>query len=457
MPATRSGVMFDGTADGVLHGGPWNSEHAFPRIIASDGGDDAARSSNAHLDDLARYHAVLWNQDWPTYSEYVPTPSQTNPWGYLRGLNPDLKYILALRTYAYPSSNCAISAAYPNRCAIYTAADTADGATAGGDGWWARNYLGAKLKPTGNIYNEWYINWGIDLDPDSADNFGRWLASYITETAYAATCDGALCWDGVYLEQAGIPHELSNFLHIDGDENGVRDGSPEQWNKCTVNEHQLDGFNLFFDLLASSGITVAGGETSLSGLTDALSNAYLSGHATAGFNGSFPLKNWPRCAVDPYTFGSDAIVPGPTGAAGGNLWDYNMRGAIKWEDTGALGVLMSDNGIYDDAYWSSYVADGDANHLRRITVISSLLLNAYAVPREDREAYQYPCDECLVDASTGAAGVAIANLGWMGYPYYDALEYHGWPNDARDDQQHGCVEWTGLGARVQQWVGRVQR
>ena len=59
--------------------------------------------------------------------------------------------------------------------------------------------------------------------------------------------------------------------------------------------------------------------------------------------------------------------------------------------------------------------------MRRINVISALLLNAYAVPREDRLAYQYPCDECLVDASTGVAGVAIANLGWLGYPYYDAL------------------------------------
>lgn len=420
-PATRTATMFDGTAAGVLNGGPWNAEHAFPRIIASDGGDIPGDSNNAHLDDLARYHAVLWNQDWPTYSAYVPTPTQTNPWGYLLALNPDLKFIMALRTYAYPSSNCSISAAFPNRCAIYTAADTADGATVLGDGWWARDDVGSKIKPAGNLYSEWYINWGIDLDPDSADNFARWVSNYITDTALAATCDGELCWDGVYLEQAGIPHELSNFLHIDGDENGVRDGSAAQWDKCTVNEHQLDGFNLFFDLLATSGITVAGGEMSLSGLTDALSNPYAAGHATAGFNGSFPLKTWPRCAVSPYSFSSDSIVPGPTGAAGGNLWDYSMRGAVKWENTGAMGVLMSDEAIYSNSYWSTYVALNDENHLRRITVISSLLLNAYAVPREDRQAYQYPCDECLVNAGTGAAGVAIANLGWMGYPYYDAL------------------------------------
>lgn len=421
MPATRTGTMFDGTGDGVVNGGPWNAIHAFPRIIASDGGDVVSDSNNTHLNDLARYHAILWNQDWPTYYTYFPAPSQTNPFGYVRALNADIRFIAAIHTYQYPSSNCGSSSTFPNRCALFTAADTADGATASGDGWYAKNDLGAKLKPTGNLYDEWYINWGIDLDPDSADSFPRWTANYFTDTLMAATCGGELCWDGVYLEQSGIPHELNNFLHIDGDENGVRDGSAAQWDKCTVNTHQMDGFNLFFDLLASSGITVAGGETSLSGLTDALSNPYLAGHATAGFNGSFPLKTWPRCATNPYTFSSDSITPDPAGSAGGSLWDYNMRGAIKWENAGAMGVLMSDEGIYDDAYWTTYVTDGDENHLRRINVISSLLLNAYAVPREDRQAYQYPCDECLVDVSTGAAGVAIANLGWLGYPYYDAL------------------------------------
>jgi len=418
---TRS-TMFDGTAAGVNNGGPWNTTHAFPRIIASNGGDVVSDSNNTRLDALARYHAILWGQDWPTYFEYPTTPSQTEPFSYTRSLNSDIKFIAALHTYQYPESYCGNVATFPNRCALFNAADTANGATAAGDGWYARDTGGAKLKPASNPYNEYFINWGINLDPDSADNFARWAANYITDTMLAATCDGVTCWDGVYLEQAGIPHELSNFLHIDGDENAVRDGSAAQWNKCTVNSHQMDGYNLFFDLLATSGITVAGSETSLSGLTDALSIPYSAGHASAGFIGSFPLTTWPRCALNPYTFSADSITPNPAGVAGGNLWDYGMRGAIKWEDTNALTVLMSDNSIYDNTYWLTYITDGDENHLRRINVISAMLLNAYAVPHEDRQSTsQYPCDECLVDASTGAAGVAIANLGWAGYPFYDAI------------------------------------
>lgn len=420
-PATRTGTMFDGTADGVVNGGPWNTIHAYPRFIASDGGDVVADSNNTHLAELARYHAILWGQDWPTYYQYATTPSQTEPFSYTRSLNPDVRFIAALRTYQFPSSNCTISATFPNRCAMFTAADTANGATASGDGWYARDTGGGKLKPASNPYDEWYINWGVNLDPDSADNFGRWMANYVTSTLMTATCDGELCWNGVYLEQSGIPHELSNFLHIDGNENGVRDGSAAEWDKCRVNTNQMDGFNLFFDLLATSGITVAGGETAISGLTDALADPYLAGHATGGFIGSFPLTTWPRCLINPYTFSSDSIIPNPAGWTGGNYWDYGMRGAVKWEDTNALTVLMSDNSIYTNSYWDPYIATGDDNHLRRINVISALLLNAYAVPREDRQADQYPCDECLVNASTGAAGIDIANLGWLGYPYYDAL------------------------------------
>ena len=62
-----------------------------------------------------------------------------------------------------------------------------------------------------------------------------------------------------------IPHQLRDFARIDANENGVTDLSEGIWDKCTVDTHQMDGYNTFFDILTAGGIGVAGGE----GATDA--------------------------------------------------------------------------------------------------------------------------------------------------------------------------------------------
>lgn len=413
-----AGFMFEGTgcAD-VRNNGPWCDE--FPRIIQSNGGDVVGDSNNELLGKLARSHAILLHPDWPTYSNYSSPPPQLDPWGYLQSLNPALRFISVLRMYAYDVSYCHIEETYPNRCAIYTAASTADGATGPTDGWYAKNSAGVRLyQPQGN----YYMNWS-NLDPDSTDNFARWMGHYYTSTIATAVCDGALCWDGVYVEMMGIPHDLSQFVNIDANENSVSDLS--EWNKCTLNANQMAGYNRFFDIMATDGITVAGGELSLSGLTDALAGSYNIDHATAAFNGSFPTQRWPRCAYSPNAGTADYIVPDPSGIDGGNKWDYNMRGAIKWEDTNALGVLMYDEAVITDSYFATYftgTTEQKINHARRLLVGSSLLINAYAVPRLDREAEAYPCDECLVDIASSDAGTDIADLGWLGWPYNDATE-----------------------------------
>lgn len=419
-PGPPEGVMFYGaTCDDVPNHGPWCDK--FPRIAASNGGDVASDSNNARLDTFARAFFVLLHTDWPTYCLYSTPPSQCDPFGYLRSINPALRFIATLRMYQYPVGYCTNADAFPNCMALRAAADTANGATASGDGWYAKDADGTDITlSTG----EQYINWS-GLDPDSASSWPEWLAHYYTSTIATATCDGAPCYNGVYVEMVGIPHELTNFSKIDANENGTTDLDAAEWDKCTVNQNQMDGYNLFFDLLASDGITVAGGETSLSGLTDALSPSYLNGHATAGYTGSFPLTTWPRCAINPHTFSVDSIVPNPAGASGGNKWDYGMRGAIKREDANELNVLMLDNAIITDGYFGFYFTGTTAqkqHHARRLVVGSAMLLNAYAVPREDRVSSTYPCDECLVNVTTGIAGTAVANLGWAGWPYYDAID-----------------------------------
>lgn len=419
--------MFEGAAcTDVPNPGPWCDK--FPRIIASNGGDVVSDSNNARLDTFARANAVLLHPDWPTYYTYSSPPSQLDPFGYLHTLNPALKFLSVFRMYANTDiyagddSYCHIIDTYPNRCAITAAAATANGTTGSTDGWFAKDDVGTRLyQPQGN----YWINWS-NLDPDNTvDSYASWLGNHYLDNIATATCDGRPCWNGAYLEVAGIPHPLSQFARIDANENGITDLDVAEWDKCTMDANQMDGYNLFYDILASGGITVAGGETSLSGLTDALAPSYDTGHATAAFIGSFPLIDWPRCAVNPHTFSSDSIVPDPAGSAGGNKWDYNMRAALRWEDQNRLVVFMLDNAIITDSFFGTYFTGtgldtANLNHARRVTMISAMLLNAYGVPREDRVSRTYPCDECLVDKTTGLAGTAIANLGWAGWPYGDA-------------------------------------
>lgn len=394
----------------AIGGGAWNP--AFPRIGASDGGDETERSNAPHLQDLARSHFVLWQTDWATFASANPPIS--DPWGYLRALNPGIKFVAALHTYQYPTGICHRTATFPNRCAMFTAADTADGETAPGDGWYARDDEGSKLIAGGNPYGEYYLNWS-NLDPDSSDDdWASWLGRYVADQIWPATCSGQYCWDGVYLEQSGIPHGHSNFAKIDADENGVTD--IDQWDKCTVDRNQMDGYNRFFDVLSAAGVAVAGGELSGSGLEDPLAPSYNASHVTAAFDGSFPLGVWPQCALNPHTFSGDYCTPDPNGACGGNKWDYAVRSALRFLDQGALTVLMLNTEIYGDRFFSAYIKPNDENHARRITVITSLLLGAYAVPRADRLHYRYPCDECLVNVGTGRSSTAVADLGWLGYP-----------------------------------------
>lgn len=427
--------MFEGAAcSDVNNPGPWCDQ--FPHIIASNGGDVVSDSNNARLDTFARSHAVLLHPDWPTYYTYSNPPPQLDPFGYLHDLNPALKFLSVFRMYANTDiyagddSYCHIIDTYPNRCAITSAAATANGTAASTDGWYAKTAAGVRIyQPQGN----YYLNWS-NLDPDNAvDSYASWLGNYYLDNIATAVCDGVLCWNGAYLEMAGIPHPLSGasgqpgFASIDANENGTTDIDVAEWDKCTMDANQMDGYNLFYDILASGGITVAGGETSLSGLTDALAPSYDSGHATAAFNGSFPLLDWPRCAIDPHGFGADSTVPDPAGDPGGNKWDYNMRAAIRFEDQDRLNVFMLDNAIITDSFFGTYFTGtgldtANLNHARRVTMISAMLINAYGVPREDRVSRTYPCDECLVDVATGLAGTDIADLGWAGWPYADAME-----------------------------------
>lgn len=426
-PEPPEQVMFEGTGCADLNnGGPWCLP--FPRIMASEGSNDVSKSVPSKLTAWANHSAILLKPDWPTYGNYASKPPLyvADPWGYMLALNPSLKFVAVLPAQRPGTSLCYISATYPHDCAMYNASNTANGATGINDGWLGKYDDGTLLDSPPGYYGRRYIAWRNPA-VNGSTSYGPWLANYTATEIWNDTCGTAgHCWDGVYFEGQEIPHSSSILAQIDADENGVMDLT--QWDKCTVDSDQIGGYNLFYDagILASTGITVAGGEFGLSALTDALLPYDTLGHATASYNGSFGLGNWPRCAVNPHYWSGDAIVPDPSGAAGGNLWDYNMRAAVRAEDTNALNVLMLDEAIITDASWSAYftgTADENANHARRFVLGSALLLNAYAVPRLDQQSAAYPCDECLVDVATGAQTNDPADLGWLGWPYYDATVF----------------------------------
>lgn len=428
------GMMFDGTCEGVNNGGPWNCQHPFPRIGLTVGGYDPNNSNNDYLKHLARAYFGLLTTDWPTYGNYVPTPPQSDPFGYIDGLQQaaglpahTFKRIGVLHAYQFKAATgnnfCARPTVFPNGCTIYTAVATADGHTVAGDGWYAKGSGGTILEPTPNPNGDRWVNWS-DLDPDNPQSYAAWLGNYVADEILPATCGGDRCWDGYYWEGLGLPTGRSNFVHVDADENGEEDLNQGTWDKCDINAFQIDAYNEMFDILASSGITVAGGEGVASGYAGALEPNDYIGHATAGFNGDFPASIWYDCAAAPHSYSSSPCVPNPDGSCGGNKWDYNMRLAIGQEDANNLNVLMNGEDLWADSYFSAYIAADDdqrENHQKRLVVGSSLLLNAYAVPNRDQVPYWYVCDECLVDPATGAAGTNIVNLGWLGWPYYDAV------------------------------------
>ena len=422
-PEPPEGIMFEGTGCADLNnGGPWCT--AFPRIIASEGSDVVAKSTGAYLTKWANHNAVMLKSDWPTYGNYATKPPGyvADPWGYMLALNPALKFIAVLPNDMAPTGNCHISATFPHTCDMYTAASTADGATGALDGWLAKWDDGTLLPALAD--GSRFINWR-NPPANGAQSYGPYLSNYVATEIWNDTCGTAdHCWDGAYFEgQTTAHYRSSNLARIDADENGVMDLT--QWDKCTVDSDQTNGYNLFYDaaILASSGITVAGGEFGLSDPADFDAPYPTLGHATASYNGAFGLMNWPRCLVNPNYWSGDAIVPDPAGDPGGNLWDYNMRAAVRAEDTDALNVLMLDEAIIDDAAWSTYFAGTDLqneNHARRFVLGSALLLNAYAVPRRDQVSEAYPCDECLVNVASGLATSDPDDLGWLGWPYYDA-------------------------------------
>lgn len=390
-------------------GGPWDSEHQFPRIITTDGDYVVSDSNESNLDAVARYDGVLWTLDWPTYANYSVTPEVTTPFAYVRALNDTTKFIGVNHVYSVQPSYCHIAETFPHRCDIVTVQDTADGYTASGDGWYAKDSGGGIISKGGDPV----MNWS-SLDPDHpTEDWANWFGDYIVSDVWTDQCDGERCWDAFYIEYMGIPHAGSGFAQIDADENGVRD--LDESSRCQIDQNQMDGYRTFFDILATGGITVAGGEDIIvPGLSGDASDSYLLGYATAGFNGDFPRVSYADCSDNSYSYPPND-----------SRWDFNMRQAIQWEDGGNLVINLMGEDLYGaggDEYYNDYVTT--ENQQRRLVVGSTLLINGYSVPHQDQLPNSYPCDECLVNAS-GQSTTAIADGGWLGCPLYDAVNSAG--------------------------------
>lgn len=364
----------------------WADEHMAPKIGATDGDYNVSDSNRANLEATKNYYLTLWTPDWTSYDLYSPPPEVGNPQEYVRSRNPAAKLIAVFHEYGLPASYCH-TPAYPVRCDLVTEQVK----------WRAKNASG------GDIYfdpNAIHLNW--------TTQYATWLADYIAgPNVWQKMCGNKPCWDGVYVETLSIPHSLNGFLSIDADRNGVQDLGKRT--KCEVDARQMAGYATFFDRLASHGVAPAGGEGMESGLAGPDSPPVLAGHATAAFSGDFPRLGWPDCSVGPYDYRGGWTIPG------GDKWAYNMRQVLKWQDSGAMPVLMMGEPLYGtngDAFFRRYVTG--ENQQRRLVVASAIIADAYAIPHVNQTPRLYPCDECLVDRVTGQATTSVANLGWLG-------------------------------------------
>lgn len=352
---------------------PWG--HLWPRIMTTDGDYDAREANPDHLRQVASYQGALWTFNWPDY-ELNPAATVADPFGAVRAINPSIAIIGVTHSYLLPWSGCS-SPAFATTCAIWRAVD--------GNDWYARDEVGAKM-PTAT---GWWINW--------TGGYPAWLTQFIDNQVDARQCGGRDCWDGYYVESAGIPHGISGFVNADLDRNGQRDVNPDGMTKCQLDAVQMDGYASFMEEVARRTDKPVGGESFGPGLIGSTSPNYLLGKESLYFDGAFPNGAWPDCTTDPY------------GGSGGytylgDAWGLHMRSALAFQAAGTPGVLMRG----DMAFTSE-------NQGKRFVLASALLTDMYVIPHRHQLPDRWPCDECLINPA-GRTTDSPADQGWLGQP-----------------------------------------
>lgn len=434
LPELPSRGFGEGVACAALDGttgwenGPF--DHQFPRLKASNGNYTTADANTTLLNRLQYFDMVEFVADRHNWYANACTTIDTS--AYLRSRNPGIKLFGVYHAYGFVDPDVLAPTCNPNVKSMWTAYDTADGATPASD-WYMLNDTGDPIGwgTTGTTANQLVLNWsGVQPSFPLTNSLASWWAGHVITTTFAeAQCAGVDCWDGVILEAAGVPHQFCQG-ECDIDENSANDFTQVGMGRAGINAAQYAGWNAAFDSIVA-GSTLAtmvdgGWQPNPTGFND---TPVMAGHVDIAQD-----FGWPTDITYLNTCGGSAYSSCPTGPPAGRGWDFHMRQYVTWQDNSGTASNQASYvnamtyypdfaaKIYSGATtWGSYVTS--YVQYQRFLLASTLLENGYA----QVHAGQNPdwCDECGVDLATGRSAMTVAATGYLGCPLEEAVNTNG--------------------------------
>lgn len=410
-------------------GGPFGSDHQFPRLKASNGNYATSDATATILNRLQYFDLVEFVAD--RHNWYANSCTTIDSHTYLRNANPKIKLLGVYHSYGFEDADLLGPICNPNVKAMWTAYDTADGA-APASSWYMLDEDGnvVPYASTGLeemlVENQVILNWSDLQSGFDVSNLSTWWAAHVISDKFSgAQCGGVDCWDGVILEAVGIPHQYQGNLW-DIDEDGNQDFSQVGMGRAGVNTATYNGWlGAFKPIDVSTTLTImtdGGWQPNPTGIDDSPVMA-TSVDIAQDFGWPTDITYLNECvgSVNSYC---------PWGPPPGRYWDFHMRQYVNWLDEAGTGANTASyvNAMTDYATfaarsysgattWGTYVTN--YRQYQRFLLASTLLDNGYAQVHSG----QYPdwCDECGVDLATGTSAQTVAATGWLGCPLEQAL------------------------------------
>ena len=439
-------TVLDG--DAGWEGGPF-SPHQFPRLKASNGNYATSDANTTMLNNLQYFDIVELIAD--RHNWYANSCTTIDTHTYLRQRNPNIKLFGTYHSYGFVDPNVLGPTCNPNVKTMWTAYDTANGASPASS-WYMLDSAGQPIGwgTTGSTANQLVLNWsGSQTGFPLGSNLGAWWAAHVDSAAFAdAQCAGVDCWDGVILEAAGVPHQYQGS-RWDIDENGVTDFIQGGMGRAGVNAAQYAGWNAALDSIVAGTDLV----TMVDGGWQPNPTGFDNTPVMAGHTDIAQDFAWPTEITYLNTCGGSVYSSCPTGPPAGKYWDFHMRQYVTWMDNGGTGANTSSYVNAMTTYpefaaktfsgattWGAYVLD--YRQYQRFLLGSTLLENGYA----QIHAGQTPdwCDECGVNLATGRSEKSMSATGWLGCPLEEA-ETIGARQTLR---QRIASDWTTLSSAV---------
>jgi len=161
-------------------GGPFSSDHQFPRLKASNGNYATSDANATILNRLQYFDLVEFVAD--RHNWYANSCTTIDSHTYLRNANPKIKLLGVYHSYGFEDADLLGPICNPNVKAMWTAYDTADGA-APASSWYMLDEDGnvVPYASTGLeellVENQVILNWSALQTGFESDNLSTWWAS----------------------------------------------------------------------------------------------------------------------------------------------------------------------------------------------------------------------------------------------------------------------------------------